>query len=94
MCQLKVPSLAAAPSLPQALLFDEEYESHSFYQYRKARRWLSSAKAIVFVGTSFAVGITEQALHVAEEGVLPVSAESACAHGTIPRQHWPAESQD
>ena len=32
-----------APSLPQALLFDEEYESHSYYQYRKARRWLASA---------------------------------------------------
>ena len=61
----------SAPSLPQALLFDEEYESHSFYQYRKARRWLDGAKAIVFVGTSFAVGITEQALHVAEENRLP-----------------------
>ena len=47
------------------------YESHAFYQYRKARRWLQSAKAIVFVGTSFAVGITEQALHVADEGRLP-----------------------
>lgn len=34
-----------APALPQALLFDEEYESHSFYQYRKARRWLECAKA-------------------------------------------------
>ena len=42
-----------APSLPQALLFDEEYESHSYYQYRKARRWLGDAKAIVFVGASF-----------------------------------------
>lgn len=61
----------AAPCLPQALLFDEEYESHSFYQYRKARRWLASAKAIVFVGTSFAVGITEQALHVADENLIP-----------------------
>ena len=42
----------------EALLFDEEYESHSYYQYRKARRWLGDAKAIVFVGTSFAVGVT------------------------------------
>ena len=42
-----------APSLPQALLFDEEYESHSYYQYRKARRWLGDAKAIVFVRASF-----------------------------------------
>ena len=58
--------------LPQALLFDEEYESHAFYQFRKARRWLEAAKAVVFVGTSFAVGVTEQALHVAEAHSLPV----------------------
>jgi NAD-dependent SIR2 family protein deacetylase len=61
----------SAPALPQALLFDEDYESHSFYEYRKARRWLASAKAVVFVGTSFAVGVTEQALHLAAENVLP-----------------------
>ena len=60
-----------APSLPQALLFDEEYESHSYYQYRKARRWLGDAKAIVFVGTSFAVGVTEHALQLADERQLP-----------------------
>ena len=56
----------------QALLFDEDYESHAFYQYRKARRWLAAAKAIVFVGTSFAVGVTEHALQVADDGSLPV----------------------
>ena len=61
----------AAPSLPQCLLFDEEYESHTHYQFRKARRWLESAKGIVFIGTSFAVGITEQALCIAEENSLP-----------------------
>lgn len=60
-----------APALPQALLFDEEYESHSFYQYRKARRWLECAKALVFVGTSFAVGVTEHALLGAAERSLP-----------------------
>ena len=61
----------AAPSLPQCLLFDEDYESHTHYQFRKARRWLESAKGIVFIGTSFAVGITEQALCIAEENSLP-----------------------
>ena len=57
-----------APVLPQTLLFDEDYESHSFYEYRKARRWLASAKAVVFVGTSFAVGVTEHALQVRVRG--------------------------
>ena len=71
MGELPTCPACSAPSLPQALLFDEEYESHAFYQYRKARRWLSSAKAVVFVGTSFAVGITEQALYYADESRLP-----------------------
>ena len=71
-----IGSLPSCPScgnhtLPQTLLFDEEYDSHAFYQYRKARRWLSSAKAIVFVGTSFAVGITEQALGAADDAGIP-----------------------
>ena len=36
----------------QALLFDEDYDSHSFYEYRKARRWIASAKAPL-IGTSY-----------------------------------------
>lgn len=42
----------------QALLFDEKYSSHPFFQWERAMRWLERADAIVFVGTSFSVGIT------------------------------------
>ena len=53
------------PILPQCLLFDEDYCSHPFYEWGPAQQWMEDAKAIVFVGTSFSVGLTNIAL---EEG--------------------------
>lgn len=41
-----------------SLLFDEDYDSHSFYHFDKAEDWFKDADAIVFVGTSFAVTLT------------------------------------
>lgn len=52
----------SAPMRPIALLFDERYESHPLYRWDDARRLLAAADAIVFAGTSFAVGITDYAL--------------------------------
>ena len=48
-----------SPCMPQALLFDEEYRSHASYQLPRVGAWLKAADAFVFVGTSFAVTITE-----------------------------------
>jgi len=50
------------PILPQSLLFDERYESHSFYQWDNARDWMRESEVFVFVGTSFSVGITAEAI--------------------------------
>lgn len=58
--------------LPQALLFDEGYHSHSFYQFDKAEEWLAAADALVFVGTSFAVQLTQTALQYARDKHIPV----------------------
>lgn len=57
---------------PQALLFDEGYHSHDFYQFQKMEHWIAEAEIIVFVGTSFAVTLTEVALEHAREKGLPV----------------------
>ena len=57
---------------PQALLFDEGYHSHDFYQFQKMEDWLAHAEVLVFVGTSFAVTLTEVALAHAREYSLPV----------------------
>ncbi len=50
---------------PLVLLFDEMYESQPFFRAREARRWLNDATVVVFVGTSFSVGITAMALQAA-----------------------------
>ena len=50
------------PLLPQCLLFDEEYSSHPFYEWNAASDWMEDACAMVFVGTSFSVGLTQKAL--------------------------------
>ena len=59
------------PCLPQALLFDEGYHSHLFYKYEEMEDMLAKAEVIVFVGTSFAVNITDVALtHAKTHGLL------------------------
>lgn len=58
--------------VPQALLFDEGYHSHSFYQFSKVEDWLTNVDILVFVGTSFAVQLAQTALDVARDRHLPV----------------------
>eukprot|EP00949_MAST-11_sp_MAST-11-sp1_P005454 g5454.t1 len=53
--------------VPTALLFDEDYGSHPEHSYAKAMAWLKAADIIVFVGTSFAVGVTAEALKIARQ---------------------------
>lgn len=57
---------------PQALLFDEGYHSHDFYQFQKMEDWLAEAEIIVFVGTSFAVRLPEVTLEHARSESIPV----------------------
>ena len=59
-------------AMPQALLFDEGYHSHSFYQFEHAEDWLSAAQVLVFCGTSFSVSLTDEALTFAREAQIPV----------------------
>lgn len=57
---------------PQALLFDEGYHSHDFYQFQAMEDCLAEAELIVFVGTSFAVRLPEIALEHARAQKIPV----------------------
>lgn len=63
--------LCDGPLCAAFLLFDEDYESHTIFQWDKALRWLSEADAFVFVGTSFAVGVTAEALMQAQRRKVP-----------------------
>jgi NAD-dependent deacetylase len=67
----KCPSCQNALA-PQALLFDEGYHSHDFYQFQQMEEWLANAETIVFVGTSFAVRLPEIALEHARAEQIPV----------------------
>ena len=57
---------------PQALLFDEGYHSHDFYEFQKMEEWLAEAEVIVFIGTSFAVRLPEVTLEHARARNIPV----------------------
>lgn len=68
----KCPS-CGNPVAPQALLFDEGYHTHDFYQFRRMEEWIAKAEVVVFCGTSFSgVTLTEVALEHAREKQLPV----------------------
>ncbi|GMI42748.1 hypothetical protein TeGR_g11870, partial [Tetraparma gracilis] len=60
------------PLLPQCLMFDESYASHDFYQLEVFRGWFEEATAFVFVGTSFAVTVTDLAIEEAKKRRVPV----------------------
>jgi NAD-dependent SIR2 family protein deacetylase len=60
------------PCMPQALLFDEGYHAHDYYQFERMEDWLAKADAIIFVGTSFQVTITDVALNHARDNGVPV----------------------
>ena len=74
------------PCLPQTLLFDEDYESHQFYQWSKSERWLKEADGFVFVGTSFSVTLTSEALDLAARKQLPVWDFNITSCGAVTRQ--------
>lgn len=54
---------------PAILMFDEDYDDITWSTYEK---WVNRANAIVFVGSSNAVGLTSDALKVAARGSVPV----------------------
>jgi NAD-dependent deacetylase len=54
------------------LWFDEYYDSHSDYQWSRVLEAAASAEAVLFVGTSFSVGVTDLVLHAALERGTPV----------------------
>jgi NAD-dependent deacetylase len=62
--EANVPRCPACGSLlrQHVLWFDEYYTEHADYQYARAGRAMRSCGVTLFVGTSFAVGVTDNAL--------------------------------
>jgi NAD-dependent deacetylase len=74
------PSPATLPHCPHCqavmrqhvLWFDEYYDSHDDYQWPRVLEAATSAHAVLFIGTSFSVGVTELILSTALERRRPV----------------------
>ena len=58
--------------MPQALLFDESYHDHKYYQYELVEEWIQNANVIVLVGTSCTVQLTQQTLKYAVQQAIPI----------------------
>lgn len=54
------------------LWFDEFYNGHEDYQWKRALRASEESALVLFVGTSFSVGVTEQVLSSAQDRGVPV----------------------
>ncbi|HZH03724.1 MAG TPA: RNA polymerase subunit sigma, partial [Myxococcaceae bacterium] len=58
------------------LWFDEYYNGHEDYQWERVLGAASSSALVLFVGTSFAVGVTDLVLSSARErGILTFSVD-------------------
>lgn len=68
-----LPTCSACGKLlrPHVLWFDERYAGHSAYRIGEVARWLDEADLLVFIGTSFSVGLTESAMFKADLRALP-----------------------
>jgi NAD-dependent deacetylase len=83
---LAEPSLATLPRCPKCrsamrqhvLWFDEYYDSHLDYQWPRVLEASANAEAVLFVGTSFSVGVTDLVLRAAlQRGAPAVSIDPA-----------------
>lgn len=53
------------PVMPMTLLFDEQYQTHTYFDYITVKHWVHSADVLIFMGTSFSVTFTELAISIA-----------------------------
>jgi len=61
-----------SPLRPHVLFFDEYYSDHDDYRFREVEDAAASAALILFVGTSFAVGVTSLVLQAGTGRNLPM----------------------
>ncbi len=61
-----------APLRPHVLFFDEYYTEHDDYRYVEVERAARDAELMLFVGTSFAVGVTSLLLEAGAERSVPM----------------------
>ena len=76
---LEAPSLATLPKCPlcgdylrhHVLWFDEFYAEHEDYQWHRVQDTILTMDLLLFIGTSFSVGVTDAFLNTALMGGVP-----------------------
>jgi NAD-dependent deacetylase len=89
---LAAPSLATLPRCPacqsfmrqHVLWFDEYYDSHDDYQWARVQEAAGRCDAVLFLGTSFSVGVTDLILRAALDRRVPVFSVDPAATAQIP----------
>lgn len=71
--EANLPSCPACDALlrPHVLFFDEYYQEHADYRFDDVRSAADEARLVLFVGTSFSVGVTDLILQAAREHRVP-----------------------
>jgi NAD-dependent deacetylase len=71
---------------PHVLWFDEHYTDHRDYQIHRVHRAIQCARLMIFVGTSFSVGLTDMALQAAlqrGQGIYSIDPVSRPPHPAV-----------
>ena len=97
------PSLSTVPRCeecnsilrPHVLWFDENYQSHDDYGLESVVRAANMMTCLVFIGTSFSVGITEMLYESGIEGEVPIflidPVPAPCMEGVT---HYAAKAEE
>lgn len=85
-CLENLPRCPACDSLlrAHALLFDEYYTEHIDYQFDRVQLEAAAMDLVLFVGTSFSVGITDLILQAALSRRIPLIAIDPGSHAPPP----------
>ncbi len=80
----KVPRCPACGELlrQHVLWFDEYYNGHEDYQWKRVLEASASAALVIFAGTSLSVGVTELVMNAALERAVPVFLVDPAARDT------------
>ena len=89
-CFENIPKCPACQSPVRAhvLWFDETYDAHMDYQFDRALMSVFDGHLIIFIGTSFSVGITDSIWQIAIQQNIPMFAIDPSPTKEIPNITW------
>jgi len=87
-------AICGSPVRAHVLWFDEMYDGHADYQYERSLVFAFEAELILFVGTSFSVGITDNIWRVAMHRRIPVFAIDPSPSKDYPNINWIEERSE